>query len=116
MECRHASNHGCGEPIETSQDWLYTAFTNERPAAKPGRHTHRTALHASRFAVLADRVHGAGTRRDADAVSLPIDLRHRPGAHRVPAGDAGLPDGPGWLSDRSAVEPRRRVAIRRDGC
>src|SRR5260370_5426843 len=112
MECRHASNHGCGEPIETSQDWLYTAFTNERPAAKPGRHTHRTALHASRFAVLADRVHGAGTRRDADAGGLPIDLGHLPVAARVRAGDAGLPDGPGGLSDPPHGEPRRMVTTR----
>src|SRR5258707_14346237 len=32
MQCRHASNHGRGEPIETSQDWLYTALRmSEQP-------------------------------------------------------------------------------------
>src|SRR6266852_1223315 len=92
MQGRHASNHGRGEPIETSQNWLYTAFTNERAAAKPGRHTHRTSVHASRFAVPADRVNGAGTRRDAHAGALPIDLGHLPVADRIRAGDAGLPD------------------------
>src|SRR5260370_18256531 len=95
MQRRHASNHGRGEPIETPQNWLYTAFTNERAAAKPGRHTHRTSVHASRFTVPADRVNGAGTRRDAHAGGLPIDLGHLPVADRVRAGDACLLDAAG---------------------
>src|SRR5260370_28652918 len=99
MQGRHASNRGHSEPIETSQNWLYTALTNERAAAKPRRHTHRTSVHTSRFAVPADRVHRAGTRRDAHAGGLPIDLGHLPVADRVRPGDAGLPDG----ADRKSV-------------
>src|SRR5260370_5708523 len=106
MQRRHASNHGRGEPIETSQNWLYTAFTNERAAAKPGRHTHRTSVHASLFAVPADRVNGAGTRRDAHAGGLPIGLGHLPVTDRVRADAAGFPGGAAARCYSAHSEPR----------
>src|SRR5712692_11757066 len=104
MQGRHASNHGRDEAIEASQSWLYTALTNERAAAKPRRHTTRTSVHPSRFAVPTDGVNGAGTRRDVHACGLPVDLGHLSVADRVRARDAGLPDGARGVCDRAAGE------------